>query len=114
MVILFLPETLPKIVGDGSIQLGRFHQPWLRFSKKQQLEQAKLPISSSEQPVSLLTMVIESFSLLAEKDVFVTLIFGGITYTVWSMITSSTPSLFQKEYDLNDILIGLAFLPNGK
>jgi MFS family permease len=48
-----------------------------------------------------------------EKDVFITLFFGSIVYTVWSMVTSSTTALFQDRFNLNDLQVGLVFLPNG-
>jgi hypothetical protein len=57
--------------------------------------------------------MVDSFRLLGETDVFVTLLFGGIIYAVWSMITSSTSTLFKKEYQLSDVMIGLIFFPNG-
>ena len=51
---------------------------------------------------------------LAEKDVFITLFFGSIVYTFWSMVTSSTTDLFEQSYNLTTLKIGLTFLGNGK
>jgi hypothetical protein len=52
--------------------------------------------------------------LLKEKDVVVSLIFGGIVYTVWSMVVASTTGLFKDRFALNDLVLGLVFSPNGK
>lgn len=46
-------------------------------------------------------------------DVFITLFFGNIIYTVWSMVTSSTTDLFEESYNLTTLDIGLTFLGNG-
>jgi MFS family permease len=35
------------------------------------------------------------------------------SFSVWSMVTSSTTSLFQARFGLTDLQVGLAFLPNG-
>lgn len=57
---------------------------------------------------------IEPLKLLGERDILFNLIFGGVVYAVWSMVTSSTTRLFQQSFGLDEILLGLAFLPNGK
>lgn len=57
---------------------------------------------------------IEPLKMLAEKDISVTLIFGGLVYTVWSMVVASTTGLFKDRFGLNELTLGLAFLPNGK
>jgi multidrug resistance protein len=110
LLTLYLPETLRKIAGDGSKPLYGVYKPLLGRSGRRE------PITKEERykptPLSFSTLF-DSFKLLAEKDVLVSLLFGGITYTVWSMITSSTPSLWKEEYGLNDVQIGLVFIPNG-
>jgi Ca2+/Na+ antiporter len=41
------------------------------------------------------------------------LIFGGVVYAIWSMVTSSTTGLFKSRFGLSELVLGLAFLPNG-
>ncbi|GME62635.1 MFS general substrate transporter [Neofusicoccum parvum] len=112
LILFFLPETLRSIAGNGTSRLTGIHKPFLYHLKPQ-------PHVSSEpdppQPRKRLTAraFFDQLRFLFEKDVFITLLFGGIVYTVWSMITSSTPSLFQSLYHIDDLLLGLAFLPNG-
>ena len=110
MLALYLPETLRKIAGDGSKRLYGIYKPILGHSN----QGTPIPVEERYKPTDIsLGTLLDSFKLLAEKDVFVSLIFGAITYSIWSMITSSTPSLWKEEYNLNDIQIGLVFLPNG-
>lgn len=40
---------------------------------------------------------------LFEKDVFATLLFGGIVYAVWSMVTASSTGLFKERFALNNM-----------
>lgn len=111
MLALYLPETLRKVAGDGSKRLYGVYRPILGNSN----QGTSIPVEERYKPNDLsLGTLFESFKLLAEKDVFVSLIFGAITYSIWSMITSSTPSLWQEEYQLNSLQLGLVFLPNGK
>ena len=62
--------------------------------------------------VTLKTFV-EPLLLLKEKDILPSLIFGGTIYAIWSMVTSSTTGLFKQAFGLSELLLGLAFLPNG-
>lgn len=62
--------------------------------------------------ITLMTFV-EPLRLLIQRDILINLIFGGVVYTIWSMVTSSTTGLFKQLFGLNELQIGLAFLPNG-
>jgi hypothetical protein len=56
---------------------------------------------------------LDAAKYLKEKDILTSLIFGGVVYAVWSMVTSSTTGLFKGAFRLNELLLGLVFLPNG-
>jgi MFS family permease len=113
VIIFLLPETLRTIAGDGSLRLHGIHQPLIRRLGKEpayvvepaeKIERKKLTLQTFTSPLKLLT----------QKDVLINLIFGGVVYTIWSMVTSSTTGLFKSQFGLSQILLGLAFIPNGK
>jgi MFS family permease len=108
---LLIPETLRMIAGDGSKPLYGVYKPWISMigKKKKSLPQGERP---KLEKLSL-GIFLDLLRPLGEKDVFVALLFGSIIYTIWSMITASTSTLFKHEYKLNQVLIGLCFLPNG-
>lgn len=51
--------------------------------------------------------------LLLQKDIIALLVSGGMVYTIWSMVVASTTGIFQDRFGLNELMLGLAFLPNG-
>lgn len=112
-ILVLLPETLPPIAGNGTVPLKGMHKPliYMVIGQVGAKEDAKPGVEKSK--VTFRT-VIAPLRFLMEKDVFVTLFFGSIVYTVWSMVTSSTTPLFQKAYGLNSLEVGLTFLGNGK
>lgn len=110
-IILFLPETLRSIAGNGTIPLTGFQRPLIYRSKLQTSALSK-PENLRTQKVTL-ESIFAPLKFLFEKDVFVTLLFGAVVYTVWSMVTSSTTALFQAHFHLTDLQVGLVFLPNG-
>ena len=111
-IIFFLPETHRAIASNGTIRLRGVYRPIFQNFRREpdylieQNPNFKLP------KVSFFT-IIEPLKFLFEKDVFATLLFGSIVYTVWSMVTSSTTFLFVEHYHLSQLLIGCAFIPNG-
>ncbi|KAJ4383124.1 hypothetical protein N0V85_008489 [Neurospora sp. IMI 360204] len=117
-ILLFLPETLRRIAGNGTVPLKGIHRPFfdrqLRqcYWKERDATTAEDDITAPPPKLTCSTFV-ASFRFMAEKDVIVTLFFGAIVYTVWSMVTSSTTALFQPRFGLGNLQTGLIFIPNG-
>lgn len=82
-----------------------------RFRKEPEYMQD--PEERSRKKITLGTFT-EPLKLLVQKDILINLIFGGVVYTIWSMVTSSTTGLFKEKFNLSELQVGLAFLPNGK
>ncbi|KAK6827642.1 MFS general substrate transporter [Apiospora arundinis] len=98
LILILLPETLRTVAGDGSIRLKGIHQPLIE-------RLVKAPAGVHDQ---------EDDSLRRKPpDVTLHLLFGGMVYAVWSMVTSSTTGIFKRHFGLNELELGLVFLPNG-
>jgi len=111
LIVLLLPETLRSIAGNGTVRLTSIHRPLIyKFSPP---PDELLDRDSTPKEKVTLSSIVAPLKFLFEKDVFITLFFGSIVYTVWSMVTSSTTALFQGPFHLNDLQVGLIFLPNG-
>ena len=114
LILILLPETLRPIAGNGTVPLkGIIHKPFIYMVVGQKDAKETAEPGAKKSKVKFRT-VVSPLTFLFEKDVFVTLFFGAIIYTFWSMVTSSTTALFQDAYDLNSLEIGLTFLGNGK
>ncbi|PLN86942.1 major facilitator superfamily domain-containing protein [Aspergillus taichungensis] len=111
-IIFFLPETLRPIAGNGTVPLHGVYKPVLYYVTGQKEAQEGAVPDQKKSKVTIGT-VFAPLTFLKEKDVFVTLFFGSIVYTVWSMITSSTSDLFEETYGLTTLEVGLVFLGNG-
>ncbi|WVQ62802.1 uncharacterized protein L199_000950 [Kwoniella botswanensis] len=114
ILILFLPETLRSIVGNGSIQpYKKAKAPFERYVSNR--------LSSSEQPDSsvqsekkkLKIDFIAPIRILFEREVIFVLIFLSIHYATWQMALTIQSTLFSDIYGLGEIDIGLTSLANG-
>ncbi|KAH6658569.1 major facilitator superfamily domain-containing protein [Truncatella angustata] len=112
VIVIFLPETMRSIAGNGSIRLKGIYNPLIRLITKEPnyMQDPEEAIVRKGITVSAFT---DPLRLFLQKDVLLNLIFGGVIYTIWSMVTSTTTSLFKSAFGLNELLIGLSFLPNG-
>jgi MFS family permease len=111
LILLLLPETLRSIAGNGTLRLSGIHRPFIYAFSTPPDELIDRDIAPRKKVT--LSSIFAPLKFLFEKDVFITLFFGSIVYTVWSMVTSSTTFLFQEHFGLNNLQVGLAFLPNG-
>ncbi|KAH7089723.1 major facilitator superfamily transporter [Paraphoma chrysanthemicola] len=112
VIVLFLPETLRTIAGNGSTPLQGIHEPLIRKIRKKPSHLEK-SIDGHITPKITARIFVEPLFLLKEKDILLSLLFGGTIYAIWSMVTSSTTGLFKAQFQLNEVLLGLAFIPNG-
>lgn len=112
MIILFLPETLRTIAGNGSLRLSGIYKPVVARFTAEPLYIEDPDETVQRKKVTLITFI-EPLRLLAEKDIVLNLLFGGVIYAIWSMVTSSTTNLFKSRFGLNELLLGLVYLPNG-
>lgn len=112
LIILLLPETLRRVAGNGTIPLEGIHRPLFYSNFKRHWTYGNDTVKKPAPKITIST-ILSPFRFLFEKDVFVTLFFGAIVYTIWSMVTSSTTALFQPRYGLGNLQVGLIFLPNG-
>ncbi|KAH6972475.1 major facilitator superfamily transporter [Ilyonectria sp. MPI-CAGE-AT-0026] len=111
VIIVFLPETMRTIAGNGTLRLQGVYKPLIqRFRKEPEYMQD--PEERTPKKITLGTFT-EPLKLLIQKDILINLIFGGVVYTIWSMVTSSTTGLFKEKFNLSELQVGLAFLPNG-
>ncbi|ORY12455.1 major facilitator superfamily domain-containing protein [Clohesyomyces aquaticus] len=111
-IVVFLPETLRRIAGNGSLRLTGIHKSLLqRFTKESSYIEDRDDTYTPPKVTS--KTFIEPLLLLKEKDILLSLIFGGVIYAIWSMVTASTTGLFKQAFRLNEVLLGLAFIPNG-
>ncbi|GJC89779.1 Itaconate transport protein [Colletotrichum liriopes] len=107
-ILLFLPETLRNLVGNGSVSLGGVYMPLLpvvgRSRRKHRTPRSKPGIRPSINP----------FVILVYPDVAITLTFTGIVYAVNNTVVTTIASSFAKVYPwLSETALGLCYLPTG-
>lgn len=117
VLILFLPETLRSLVGNGSRPAKGFQKPlWLYIFRFKQHKDSAIPkelsvseSSAKERKLNLLGPLQILFSI----EVVLVIGFLSIYYTVWQMTVTAMSTFFARRYGLTEIEIGLSFIANG-
>ncbi|KAL3457173.1 major facilitator superfamily domain-containing protein [Aspergillus heterothallicus] len=114
-LLIFLPETLRSIAGNGSIPLSGFHEPFFYILRPPQAWVSPSAVCSSKPPSPLsFKKALQPLAYIFEKDIATLLAWGSIAYIAWSMVTSSTTTMLLRGFPyLTQWQIGLCFLPNG-
>ncbi|PYH95683.1 MFS transporter [Aspergillus ellipticus CBS 707.79] len=111
-LIIFLPETARKIVGNGSRSPPR----WNLSIHQLLLSRRHSPSSSSSprpKPTLHLPNPLATLTIIAHKDVSLILLGNSLAFAGYYAATTSITSQFSSIYTFNDIQIGLCFIPVG-
>ncbi|KAJ6515186.1 major facilitator superfamily domain-containing protein [Mycena vitilis] len=108
VMILFLPETLRAVVGNGSIPLPPIYRPVIpiagRHAKHSPAPTSTAPRKKFQNPLLL----------FLHADIVLLLLVNGVVYAVFYGITASISTVFHDAYpQLNETELGLCFLTVG-
>ncbi|KAJ7762474.1 MFS general substrate transporter [Mycena metata] len=109
VLILFLPETLRTLVGNGSIPVSAIYRPLIPIIGRR---------SKQSPATSTINVARKKFQnpllLLLHVDVALLLLINGVVYSVFYGVTASISTVFHNTYpQLNETELGLCFLTVG-
>jgi multidrug resistance protein len=109
---LFLPETERCLVGNGSLQPARLMNRSI-YSLVSRRKTRSPAAASSRSRGSAFLGPFKSLSALRNQANFIVILAGGITYTVYTCLAASLSAAVIAEYEMNYLMAGLTYLPNG-
>ncbi|KEY75030.1 hypothetical protein S7711_01367 [Stachybotrys chartarum IBT 7711] len=123
LLLIFLPETCRKIVGDGSIRPPPSYRTLLQVLKYS-WQDSKVPVAStasleppsaSKEDESMLRFLTRnlfaSARLFKDVELCLLLVCGGIVFSGVYAIATAAPNLFSTLYGFDDLEVGLMYLP---
>ncbi|KAJ5453950.1 uncharacterized protein N7458_004906 [Penicillium daleae] len=116
LLLLFFPETCRVIVGDGSIPPSGWNRPLYDCVKESRSSTIPRPILQSsncrDQHISIPNPW-PSLRLLFQRPVGLVLLANGAIFGSYYAVTAAMPAQFAKLYNLNDLQVGLCYIPAG-
>ncbi|KAG0154453.1 hypothetical protein PDIDSM_21 [Penicillium digitatum] len=111
LLLLFFPETCRGVVGNGSIPVFGWNRAicsYLRTTTAVSPPEPSVPRRRVNLPNPCSTL-----HLLSHRPVGLVLLANGVVFSSYYAVTAGIPALFHKVYDLNELEIGLCFIPAG-
>ncbi len=122
-LVLFLPETLRSMVGNGShpakglskSPFSSWHQRRLNRNRTLDTDNPVLvrSVTASSIGKKLSVDFLGPIHIIGSIEVIFLILFLAVYYTVWQMTVTVMSTLFSEIYGLADIEIGLTFIGNG-
>jgi multidrug resistance protein len=110
-LVCFFPETCRGIVGNGSISPSGWNKSiwnYLQSSTSTIPPSSRMPRCRMQIPNPCSTL-----RLLSHRPVGLVLLANGVVFSSYYSVTAGIPAQFKKVYDLDDLGIGLCFIPAG-
>ncbi|KAI9246064.1 major facilitator superfamily domain-containing protein [Phascolomyces articulosus] len=113
LVFFFVPETLRSLVGNGSGYANPTPSQWIkrRIANKKTGPQPSAP-TTSKGPRKFPNFL-EPFIFLRYPDVIIGMAINGCFTAVMYCFMTTTPTYFSSIYGLNELQVGLCYLPFG-
>jgi MFS family permease len=109
--VLFVPETCRKVVGNGSIPPQRWNRTVLEYIRLRRHP----PVTKETVPVRKLRFPnpLRALGVVFEKDLSIILFYNTMIYLCFILVTATLSTQFKAIYGLDDLIIGLCYLPYG-
>lgn len=127
-ILLFLPESCRRIVGNGSIPAKGWSRNWISYLPPSLAQKSlndtencaqvateieKIPLPLAKRLKSVLPNPWKSIHLLFQKDTSLTLSVSAVFYMVYYIVQASLPALLSEIYGFNATDIGLCYFAIG-
>ncbi|KAJ5676365.1 hypothetical protein N7536_012537 [Penicillium majusculum] len=110
-LLLFFPETCRGIVGNGSIPAVGWNLAIWRYF--QNTTTVTPPAPTQPRRRVNIPNPWSTLRLLSHRPVGLVLLANGVVFSSYYAVTAGIPALFHRIYDLDDLEIGLCFIPAG-
>ncbi|CEJ59233.1 hypothetical protein PMG11_07864 [Penicillium brasilianum] len=112
--LVFFPETARGVVGDGSLPPQKWNMSLMNYlkSRKAREEGTEAPVSPSTQKLRF-PNPFQTLAIVAQKDTSIVLFCNAILFAGFYDVSATIPSIFNELYGLDDLQIGLCYIPFG-
>ncbi|KEF56558.1 uncharacterized protein A1O9_06746 [Exophiala aquamarina CBS 119918] len=116
LIVVFLPETLRSIVGNGSVEATGSAKSFLGTFQRKRYLKTKIgcaPMSQHCLEKQRKMNFAGPLKVLAHLNTCTSVLFVGVHYMVWQMVLTALSTLAKETYHVSESKIGLLFLVNG-
>lgn len=110
--VLTVPETGRKVVGNGSIPPQGWNRTLLDHIRLRHQNTDRSSITAQKRKIPI-PNPFHTLKIVLQKDMAMILLYNGLLYVGFMMVTVTLASQFQDIYGFNELQLGLCYLPIG-
>lgn len=112
--LIFFPETARGVVGDGSLPPQKWNMSLISYlkSRKAREEGVGSPPNSTKQKLRF-PNPFQTLAIVFQKDTSIVLFCNAVLFAGFYDVSATIPSIFNDLYGLDDLQIGLCYIPFG-
>ncbi|KAE8324467.1 major facilitator superfamily domain-containing protein [Aspergillus sergii] len=115
--LLFFPETARKVVGNGSLPPPTWNLSLINWyqTRSRRTEEGQEETNNTAEERNKITFPnpLRTLSIVFQKDTSLILLSNAILFAGFYDVSASIPSIYEDLYNLNDLQIGLCYIPFG-
>ncbi|CAI7566543.1 unnamed protein product [Penicillium glandicola] len=111
--LVFFPETARSIVGDGSLPPQKWNMSLISYMKSRKTrEEAVISMATPKQKLKF-PNPFQTLAIVFQKDTSLILFCNAVLFAGFYDVSASIPSIFNDLYGLDDLQVGLCYIPFG-
>jgi predicted MFS family arabinose efflux permease len=111
--LLLIPETCRNIVGNGSVPPQKWNFSLIAYLQQHKRRKRNVLVASETVSNKRRTGLLASLPIIASRESFLLLIYGGIMYAGYYIILTGLPQQLESTFNYNSIQVGLCYIPMG-
>lgn len=112
--IVLFPETGRDVVGNGSIPPPKWNKPLISYlrSRRAGRSERETPTNRPRRKIGFPNPFM-ALAIVFQKDVSIILFSNALLFAGFYDVSASIPSIYNSQYGLNDLQVGLCYIPFG-
>jgi multidrug resistance protein len=111
--LAFFPETARGVVGDGSLPPQKWNMPLISYLKSRKAREEGVSTAIIPKQKLKFPNPFQTLAIVFQKDTSLILFCNAILFAGFYDVGASIPSIFNELYGLDDLQIGLCYIPFG-
>ncbi|KAJ5408052.1 hypothetical protein N7509_001935 [Penicillium cosmopolitanum] len=111
--LVFFPETARGVVGDGSLPPQKWNISLINYLRSRKPHEAGESLPTAPKQKLKFPNPFETLAIVFQKDTSIILFCNAILFAGFYDVSATIPSIFNAQYGLDDLQVGLCYIPFG-
>ncbi|KAI2708814.1 hypothetical protein CBS147339_4243 [Penicillium roqueforti] len=111
--LIFFPETARGIVGDGSLPPQKWNMSLISYLDSRKAREGVISTAIVSKQKLKFPNPFQTLAIVFQKDTSLILFCNAILFAGFYDVSASIPAIFNELYGLDDLQIGLCYIPFG-